>query len=63
VAKLRDVKTDNNMLLFQCNMGAGHFRVTGRCDHDSRCIRNLFLNVLRCYIDTLAEPWVQAGQC
>jgi protease II len=30
VAKLRDVKTDANLLLFQCSMGAGHFRVTGR---------------------------------
>ncbi|WIA17986.1 hypothetical protein OEZ85_009475 [Tetradesmus obliquus] len=30
VAKLRDMKTDSNLLLFQCGMGAGHFRVTGR---------------------------------
>lgn len=30
VAKLRELKTDNNLLLFKCEMGAGHFSVTGR---------------------------------
>lgn len=30
VAKLRDMKTDNNTLLFKCEMGAGHFSKTGR---------------------------------
>ncbi|KAE8660951.1 Prolyl oligopeptidase family protein isoform 2 [Hibiscus syriacus] len=30
VAKLRDVKTDDNMLLFKCELGAGHFSKSGR---------------------------------
>ncbi|KAJ4832263.1 hypothetical protein Tsubulata_012207 [Turnera subulata] len=30
VAKLRDMKTDNNMLLFKCELGAGHFSKSGR---------------------------------
>ncbi|MCF8361488.1 MAG: S9 family peptidase [Prolixibacteraceae bacterium] len=30
VAKLRDVKTDNNLLLFHCNMDAGHGGASGR---------------------------------
>ncbi|KAL3731826.1 hypothetical protein ACJRO7_028655 [Eucalyptus globulus] len=30
VAKLRDLKTDANMLLFKCEMGAGHFSKSGR---------------------------------
>jgi oligopeptidase B len=30
VAKLRDMKTDSNLLLLKCGMGAGHFSVTGR---------------------------------
>lgn len=32
-AKLRDLKTDNNTLIFKTNMGAGHFGVSGRFDH------------------------------
>nr|XP_027099791.1 uncharacterized protein LOC113719015 [Coffea arabica] len=30
VAKLRDTKTDNNLLLFKCELGAGHFSKSGR---------------------------------
>ncbi|CAN0857866.1 Protease 2 [Linum grandiflorum] len=30
VAKLRDMKTDNNMLLFKCEFGAGHMSKSGR---------------------------------
>ncbi|XP_020210587.1 uncharacterized protein LOC109795478 [Cajanus cajan] len=30
VAKLRDVKTDENILLFKCELGAGHFSKSGR---------------------------------
>ncbi|KAJ4709953.1 Prolyl oligopeptidase family protein [Melia azedarach] len=30
VAKLRDMKTDNNILLFKCELGAGHFSKSGR---------------------------------
>ncbi|KAK4743041.1 hypothetical protein SAY87_001042 [Trapa incisa] len=30
VAKLRDLKTDDNMLLFKCQFGAGHFSNSGR---------------------------------
>ncbi|KAL2545791.1 Prolyl oligopeptidase family protein [Forsythia ovata] len=30
VAKLRDVKTDDNVLLFKCELGAGHFSKSGR---------------------------------
>lgn len=30
VAKLRDLKTDNNMLLFKCEFGAGHMSKSGR---------------------------------
>ncbi|XP_065868634.1 uncharacterized protein [Euphorbia lathyris] len=30
VAKLRDVKTDENVLLFKCELGAGHFSKSGR---------------------------------
>ncbi|KAF3787714.1 Protease 2 [Nymphaea thermarum] len=30
VAKLRDMKTDNNLLLFKCELGAGHFSKSGR---------------------------------
>ncbi|KAK2995779.1 hypothetical protein RJ640_013505, partial [Escallonia rubra] len=29
VAKLRDVKTDDNVLLFECELGAGHFSKSG----------------------------------
>jgi oligopeptidase B len=32
VAKLREYKTDSNMLLFKCDMGAGHFSQSGRFD-------------------------------
>jgi oligopeptidase B len=32
VAKLRLHKTDNNMLLFKCDLGAGHFSQSGRFD-------------------------------
>jgi protease II len=32
VAKLRLNKTDSNMLLFKCEMGAGHFSQSGRFD-------------------------------
>lgn len=32
VAKLRLNKTDNNMLLFKCDLGAGHFSQSGRFD-------------------------------
>jgi oligopeptidase B len=32
-AKLRELKTDNNTLVFKTNMGAGHFGVSGRFDH------------------------------
>jgi protease II len=30
VAKLRELKTDKHLLLFKCELGAGHFSVTGR---------------------------------
>ena len=30
VAKLREMKTDNNLLLFKCELGAGHFSKSGR---------------------------------
>ncbi|KAL2938988.1 Protease 2 [Bienertia sinuspersici] len=30
VAKLRELKTDDNMLLFKCEFGAGHFAQSGR---------------------------------
>ncbi|GJZ89837.1 protease 2 [Tanacetum coccineum] len=30
VAKLRELKTDDNVLLFKCEMGAGHFSKSGR---------------------------------
>ncbi|XP_078151590.1 prolyl oligopeptidase family protein [Carex rostrata] len=30
VAKLRERKTDNNLLLFKCELGAGHFSKSGR---------------------------------
>ncbi|XP_021886953.1 uncharacterized protein LOC110806413 isoform X2 [Carica papaya] len=30
VAKLRDMKTDDNVLLFKCELGAGHFSKSGR---------------------------------
>ena len=32
VAKLREHKTDKNLLLFKCDMGAGHFSRSGRFD-------------------------------
>lgn len=32
VAKLRDIKTDDNLLLLKCEMGAGHFSKSGRYD-------------------------------
>jgi oligopeptidase B len=32
VAKLRDMKTDDNLLLFKTNMGAGHGGASGRFD-------------------------------
>lgn len=33
VAKLRELKTDNNHILFKTNMGAGHFGASGRFEH------------------------------
>jgi hypothetical protein len=30
VAKMRELKTDQHLLVFKCEMGAGHFSVTGR---------------------------------
>ena len=30
VAKLRDLKTDNNALLFKCDMDTGHFSASDR---------------------------------
>ena len=30
VAKLRELKTDDNLLLFKCELGAGHFSKSGR---------------------------------
>jgi len=30
VAKLRELKTDGNLLLFKCELGAGHFSKSGR---------------------------------
>lgn len=30
VAKLREMKTDDNILLFKCELGAGHFSKSGR---------------------------------
>ncbi|GAB2242955.1 hypothetical protein Droror1_Dr00019730 [Drosera rotundifolia] len=30
VAKLRELKTDDNLLLFKCDLGAGHFSKSGR---------------------------------
>ncbi len=33
VAKLRDLKTDKNEIIFKTNMGAGHFGVSGRFEH------------------------------
>lgn len=32
VAKMRLKRTDGNMLLFKCEMGAGHFSQSGRFD-------------------------------
>ncbi|KAI5075235.1 hypothetical protein GOP47_0009311, partial [Adiantum capillus-veneris] len=32
VAKLREKKTDDNLLVFKCEMGAGHFSKSGRFD-------------------------------
>ena len=32
VAKLRASKTDSNMLILKCNLGAGHFSESGRFD-------------------------------
>lgn len=32
VAKLRERKTDNNLLIFKCELGAGHFSKSGRFD-------------------------------
>jgi oligopeptidase B len=42
VAKLRAHKTNNKMLLMRTDMGAGHFRVTGRCSKASAidCLSN-----------------------
>ena len=34
VAKLRDRKTDGNLLLFKCDLGAGHFSKSGRFNTD-----------------------------
>jgi len=36
VAKLRDMKTDDNILLFKCELGAGHFSKSGRYSQISR---------------------------
>lgn len=32
VAKLREQKVGNSLLLFKCDMGAGHFSQSGRFD-------------------------------
>lgn len=36
VAKLREMKTNDNLLLFKCEMGAGHFSKSGRYDFITR---------------------------
>ena len=33
VAKLRAIKTDQNLLLLKTNMGSGHFGSSGRYEH------------------------------
>jgi hypothetical protein len=47
VAKLREMKTDKQLLLFKCELGAGHFSVTGRWVRRLRlrCIASLMHHV------------------
>lgn len=48
VAKLRDAKTDNNLLLFKCELGAGHFSKSGRFEklHEDALIYAFFMKAL-----------------
>lgn len=59
VAKLREYKTDKNMLVFKCEMGAGHFSQSGRFDR----LKELALDyafVLKCNGRLTQEPWTAA---
>ena len=46
-AKLRELKTDNNLLLLKTNMGTGHFGKSGRYEYlkDLALIYNFILNL------------------
>lgn len=48
VAKLRDAKTDNNLLLFKCELGAGHFSKSGRFEklYEDALIYAFFMKAL-----------------
>ncbi|CAN1848059.1 Protease 2 [Linum perenne] len=48
VAKLREMKTDNNMLLFKCEFGAGHMSKSGRFEklHEDAFIYTFLLKAL-----------------
>nr|AIA26579.1 prolyl oligopeptidase [Cicer arietinum] len=48
VAKLRDMKTDDNLLLFKCELGAGHFSKSGRFEklQEDAFIYTFFLKTL-----------------
>jgi oligopeptidase B len=60
VAKLRTLKTDANMLLLKCEMGAGHFSQSGRFDRLKEvAVEHAFL--LKC-VGMLEAPLTPSGQ-
>ncbi|XP_050372229.1 uncharacterized protein LOC126790128 [Argentina anserina] len=57
VAKLRDMKTDENILLFKCEMGAGHFSKSGRFEklQEDAFIYSFIMKALDMIPDS--SPW------
>eukprot|EP00878_Enallax_costatus_P023740 GHUV01025278.1.p1 GENE.GHUV01025278.1~~GHUV01025278.1.p1 ORF type:complete len:552 (+),score=140.91 GHUV01025278.1:456-2111(+) len=61
VAKLRELKTDNHLLLFKCEMGAGHFSVTGRFERlKEKAFEYGFLLKTAGMLNTKARPGTAA---
>jgi protease II len=62
VAKLRQLKTDSNLLLLKCDMGAGHFSQSGRFDRLKEiAVEFAFLLKCQAMTDVLLQPSGPAG--
>lgn len=58
VAKLRELKTDDNLLLFKCEFGAGHFTKSGRFEklREDAFIYTFLLKTLNMIPSTVKAP-------